>query len=215
MLTSVTRDKLFTRLLEGKKVISYNRLVEEKEKLLKLIFEINNKSITKDEVGFLEVITEEQRDKILMTSDRLDLEQLVVKDGYSIWVKRTDYNALKEKFRLEKPIYSSSQIGGISRYINEFICLNFEKEIPEFTISNIATHESLEELQKRLGEGLFGVFLKALKEYIAILNETIGFLLMIDKLTTSENVTMSVISKKFPELYEVYKEKPSYNDDNE
>ena len=57
MLTSVTRDKLFTRLLEGKKVISYNRLVEEKEKLLKLIFEINNKSLTKDEVGFLEVIT--------------------------------------------------------------------------------------------------------------------------------------------------------------
>lgn len=215
MLTSVTRNKLFTRLLEGKKVISYNRLVEEREKLLKLIYEINNKSLTKDEVGFLEVITKEQREKVLMTSDRFDLEQLVVNGGYSIWRKRTDYSALKEKFGLEKPIYTSSQVDGISRYIDKFICLEFKEKIPEFTVSDIATHESLEELQKRLGEGLFGVFLKALKEYIVVLNEAIGFLLMIDKLTTSENVTMSVISKKFPELYEVYKEKPNHNDDDE
>ena len=150
-----------------------------------------------------------------MISDQFDLEQLVVNGGYSIWRKRTDYDALKEKFGLEKPIYSSSQVGRINRYINKFICLDFEEKIPLFMVSDIATHESLEELQKRLGEGLFGVFLKALKEYIAILNEAIGFLLMIDKLTTSEDVTMFVISKKFPELYEIYKEKPNYNRDDE
>ena len=44
-----------------------------------------------------------------------------------------------------------------------------------------------------------------LKSYLGQLNSVVAFLLNLYNLITDESITLNVLSKKFPELYKIYK----------
>ena len=206
MLTSVTANTLIRGLLDGRKVIPYNKAIEERNKFRELVEKLSWENLTDDELGFINELTTAQKDKILLETNSVDLSNLLFVNSARGWSSDViDYNCLRDNFDIV-PEFTISDIPYFIRYyLNECIIVKLNKPVPLFSHHEILTQEDLIDLKTRMKSENFKIFMDELKSYLGQLNSVVAFLLNLYNLITDESITLNVLSKKFPELYKIYK----------